>query len=137
MHSTLPVLLICLSRTTHTSPHDSAVKGDLLATHTVGSSLRFFFMILCRPRTIVHVTYVGAQDLPSYPGSRSSSGNKNTSRTPAQWSEELRGLLADMLGRPKLGLGYNDFVTFGKYYAAVHTKDDKAAAALASAREKM
>jgi hypothetical protein len=42
-----------------------------------------------------------------------------------------------MLGRPKLGLGYDDFVTFGKYYAAVQSKDDKTAAALASAREKM
>jgi len=42
-----------------------------------------------------------------------------------------------MLGQPKLGLGYDDFVTFGKYYAVVQSKDVKAAAALASAREKM
>lgn len=116
--------------------HNSAPKGDLLATHTVGSSLRFFFKILCKLRTVIHVTYVSAQDVPSYPGS-GKSGSKSTSSTPAQWTEEVRGLLASMLGRPKLGLGYDDFVTFGKYYAAVQRKDDKATAALASAREKM
>lgn len=127
-----------------THPHPpthkhSAPKGDILASHTVGSGLRFFFKILCQWHTTVHVTYVGAQDVPPFPGSsrKTNSSSSSSSSTPAQWSEEVRGLLASMLGRPKLSLGYDDYVTFGKYYAAVQGKDDKAAAALASAREKM
>ena len=124
--------------TTSTTTH-SAPKGELLAAHTVGSGLWFLLKLVCTWRTIVHVTYVGAQDVPPHPSSSSSTGTRRTGPvTPAQWSEEVRTLLATMLGRPKLNtLGVDDFLTFSQYWYAVGKGDEKTAATLASAREKL
>lgn len=126
---------------THIHIH-SALKGDQLTSHTVGHAAAFLLKLLCTWRTVVQVTYVGASDVPPHPSSsrgtgKSSSSTTSSTTTPAQWSEEIRTLLATMLGRPKLNLGYQDFVTFDQYYKAINKGADAVAATLASAREKM
>lgn len=113
----------------------SAPKGEVLPTHTVGSIFGFYLQLLSRWRTTVNVSYVGAPDLLLQ--STSAKGSGGSSRTPVYSSEELRSLLANMLGRPKLNLGYEDFCSFRKYYAAIRAGDEEGAAALARAREKM
>ncbi len=132
-----------MSRHSHvpkSTPPNSAAKGELLAAHTVGSGLWFLLKLVGTWRTVVHVTYVGAQDVPPHPSSASSGpgARRAGTATPAQWSEEVRTLLATMLGRPKLStLGVDDFLTFSQYWAAVGKGDDKTATTLASAREKL
>jgi hypothetical protein len=53
------------------------------------------------------------------------------------WAEEMRGLLAAVLGKPKLASGLDDFVTFGLYWGAILRGDTAAAAKLADARDKI
>lgn len=57
--------------------------------------------------------------------------------TPQVWAEEMRGLLAAVLGKPKLASGLDDFVTFGLYWGAILRGDTAAAAKLADARDKI
>ena len=45
--------------------------------------------------------------------------------------------MAVTLGKPKLALGFEDFVTFGQYWRATREGDAAAAACLADARDKI
>jgi hypothetical protein len=55
------------------------------------------------------------------------------------WAEDLRSLLAQMISAKKLkvALGYEDFVTFNRYYRAVRAGDIQTADQLAGARDKI
>lgn len=92
----------------------------------------------------MEVSWVAAADVPRFPVSRGG-GSMDSSRkfpgpsqtqTPAAWTEEIRSIMAGMIGRPKLALGSRDFASFFSYYE-LHKKGDKeGAAALADARSK-
>lgn len=133
--------------------HPSATKGEPLASHTIGSAPGFALRLLTTWRTTVLVTYVAAEDSPQLAAPSSApaggaakratttaggiSGGGSVCASPQAWAEEVRGLLAAVLGKPKLASGLDDFVTFGLYWGAIRRGDTAAAARLADARDKI
>ena len=67
----------------------------------------------------------------------STTGGAPVCANPQVWGEEVRGLFAAMLGKPKLASGFDDFVSFGLYWDAVRRGDAKVAGKLADARDKI
>lgn len=133
-------------------PSYSAPKGNAgegLASLTVGNPLGFLLRLLTSWRTTVLVTYVAAEDAPQLAASSASSSgaakhpspasssSSNVCANPQAWGEEVRALLSAMLGKPKLGVGLDDFVTFGQYWEAIRKGNAAAAGRLADARDKI
>ncbi|CAN0119267.1 unnamed protein product [Pylaiella littoralis] len=127
---------------------DGGGRGRFSPAQPVGSALRQVFWLCSQlSRSTMEISWVAAGDVPKFPMSRAPSrgGSSEYSRkfpassqqqTPAAWTEEIRSLMAAMIGRPKLALGSNDFASFVEYYDLVAKGDKAGAAVLADDRRK-
>jgi len=88
------------------------------------------------------VTYVSAEDVPSFPqevgtGAKGSAlGSLASRKGSAGWTEEVRQLISAMVVKPKLSLSYDDFVSFDQYWRSVVRGDSALASKMADARGK-
>ncbi|CAB1098669.1 unnamed protein product [Ectocarpus sp. CCAP 1310/34] len=125
---------------------DGGRRGGFSPAQPVGSALRQLFWLCSQlSRTTMEVSWVAAADVPRFPMRATSRVSSDPSRkfpgpsqlqTPAAWTEEIRSLMAAMIGRPKLALGSKDFASFVEYYDLVSRGDKAGAAALADSRSK-
>ncbi|CAM9247484.1 unnamed protein product [Ectocarpus sp. 12 AP-2014] len=125
---------------------DGGGRGGFNPAQPVGSALRQLFWLCSQvSRTTMEVSWVAAADVPRFPTRAVSRVSSDPSRkfpgpsqlqTPAAWTEEIRSLMAAMIGRPKLALGSKDFASFVEYYDLVSRGDKAGAAALADSRSK-
>ncbi|CAM9454361.1 unnamed protein product [Ectocarpus sp. 12 AP-2014] len=128
---------------------DGGGRGGFNPAQPVGSALRQLFWLCSQAchvsRTTMEVSWVAAADVPRFPTRAVSRVSSDPSRkfpgpsqlqTPAAWTEEIRSLMAAMIGRPKLALGSKDFASFVEYYDLVSRGDKAGAAALADSRSK-
>eukprot|EP00752_Nemacystus_decipiens_P004444 g4057.t1 len=122
-------------------------RGGFSPAQPVGSALRQLFWLCSQlSRSTMEVSWLAAADVPKFPmralsrGSSSDSSRKfpgpSQLQTPAAWTEEIRSLMAAMIGRPKLALGSKDFASFVKYYNLLSRGDKAGAAKLADSRSK-
>ena len=109
-----------------------------------------FFKICSRIYHPVVVTYVTAKDVPTFPNKASENSKTQKSgstektkglqrvfkKTPSVWMEDVRTLIAQMVGKKKVPLGYDDFVSFNEYWNELAKGNKNAAAQLADARKK-
>ncbi|CAM9183646.1 unnamed protein product [Scytosiphon promiscuus] len=122
-----------------------AGRGGFTPAQPVGSALRQLFWLCSQlSRSTMEISWVAAGDVPRFPMSRSLTRadasrkfpGASQPQTPAAWTEEIRSLMAAMIGRPKLALGSKDFASFVEYHDLLNKGDKSGAAVLADTRSK-
>ncbi|CAM9124539.1 unnamed protein product [Ascophyllum nodosum] len=146
-HATLPVVhLVTFSYNRGGAEGGgSGGRAGFSPAQPVGSAVRQMFWLCSQlTRSTMEVSWVPAADVPRFPiRSLGRGGSADFSRkfpgpsqTPAAWTEQIRTLMAAMIGRPKLALGSEDFRSFLEYYELLSRGDKKGAALLADKRRK-
>ncbi|CAM9883978.1 unnamed protein product [Discosporangium mesarthrocarpum] len=125
--------------------------GAYTPAQPVGSMVQQLFWLCSQlSMSVMDVSYVSSTDSPPFPlreashGGSGQQGNREAGtrsiRSPQQtigtWTDEMRSLLAAMLGKPKLAVGSLDFVSFVEYWGMLQRGDKAGAAGLADKRKK-